>query len=277
FGGYQRYQTVAKVGQIDSLPRWLRRLVGNRLWDVIPAPNRQASMVRRLCERMRLLRESPERRYVNWVAHFNDARRQALYHDSFAERLQDEDATQFFVEAISKCSKRCAGSQAMLADLQTYLPCDLLVKVDIASMSHGLECRSPFLDHRVVELATAIPYAEKISGRETKRILKQTFSNLIPPEIARRPKMGFSIPLDHWFRHELKSFVSGVLLDPISLERGYFRPDAVRQLITEHNAASWDHSQRLWSLLCLELWQRTFIDPATAPVSAPATLQDLVE
>lgn len=269
FGGYLRYQTVAKVGKIDTLPSMARRLLGNRLWDAMPVPDRQTSIIRRLRERMRLLREPPERRYVNWVAHFNAARRRGLYQDDFAERLQNEDATQFFVEAISKCSERCAGSQAMLADLQTYLPCDLLVKVDIASMAHGLECRSPFLDHRVVELAAAMPYAKKVSGRETKQILKQTFRNLIPPEIARRPKMGFSIPLEHWFRHELKDFVSGVLLDPVSLERGYFRPDAVRRLIAEHNDSRWDHSQRLWSLLCLELWQRTFIDPSTAPESPP--------
>ena len=170
---------------------------------------------------------------------------------------------------MNQCRERSAGSQAMLTDLQTYLPDDLLVKVDIASMAHALECRSPFLDHHVVELATALPYTQKVSGTTSKPILKEIYRRMFPPQIASRRKMGFSIPLDHWFRNELRDFLYSHLTDPVCLNRGYFKPEAIHRLLAEHESGDWDHNRSLWSLLCLELWHRMFIDPSSAPSSAP--------
>ena len=148
----------------------------------------------------------------------------------------------------------------MAADLQTYLPCDLLTKVDVASMAHGLECRSPFLDHRVVELAVTIPYACKVQGRNMKWILKQTFGDLIPPAVISAKKKGFSIPLDDWFRNEHREYMSQVLLDSSTLARGYFRRQSVEAMIKEHTSGRWNHGNRIWALLYLELWQREFLD-----------------
>ena len=139
----------------------------------------------------------------------------------------------------------------MVADLLTYLPGDLLVKVDLASMAHSLECRGPFLDHRVVELAAAMPLDRKLrlrSGR-SKVVLKQAFADLLPPAIRTRAKMGFGVPIGRWFRDELKDELRGVLLDPVCLGRGLFRPEAIRDLIDEHVDGSRDHSFRLWALL----------------------------
>jgi len=267
FGGYIRYQTVEKLAKIDRLPPIARTLIGNPLWDFMPTSSREDSRLRKLRQRMSLIRQPPERRFAKWVTHFDELRRSATYSDSFAGELGHADAESIFADVMLRCQERSGGSQAMLADLLTYLPADLLVKVDIASMAHGLECRSPFLDHRVVELAIAMPYAEKVAGGDTKHILKQTFSDLIPPRIAKRRKMGFSIPLVHWFRDQRNDFLREHLLDPVCLNRGYFRPEAIETLIAEHQSGAWDHNQRLWALLCLELWHRTFIDPATAPTS----------
>jgi asparagine synthase (glutamine-hydrolysing) len=146
-----------------------------------------------------------------------------------------------------------------LADLVTYLPCDLMTKVDIASMAHGLECRQPFLDYRVVELAARMPGRLKFRRGHGKRILRETFADLLPRSIQRRPKMGFGVPLDHWFRHEMRDFTREVLLDKKTLDRGYFRPEAVLQLWDEHQASRFNHGYRLWSLLILELWQREWL------------------
>ncbi|MCH8241600.1 MAG: asparagine synthetase B, partial [Planctomycetes bacterium] len=154
-------------------------------------------------------------------------------------------------------------------DFKTYLPGDILTKVDIASMAYSLECRSPFLDHRVVELAAHMPIELKRRRKQGKRILTETFGDLIPPSIRRRRKMGFGVPLDHWFRNELKPLLYDLLLDETSLGRGYFRPETVRSLIEEHVNGRWDHSYRLWALLCFELWQRTFLDPSAAPAECP--------
>ena len=150
----------------------------------------------------------------------------------------------------------------MIADIMTYLPGDLLVKVDIASMAHSLECRGPFLDHRVVELAAAMPLERKIqlrSGR-SKVVLKRAFADLLPPSIKTRSKMGFGVPISRWFRDELKNELREVLLDPVCLDRGLFRPEAIEKLVAEHIEGKREHSQRLWALLMLELWFRRHFD-----------------
>jgi asparagine synthase (glutamine-hydrolysing) len=127
-------------------------------------------------------------------------------------------------------------------------------------MAHSLEVRAPLLDQQVAELAAAMPIEWKRRDGRGKQILLETFSDLVPRDIQTRPKMGFGVPLDVWFRGELRPLLEETLLDSSSLARGWFRPDAVRQLVSEHVENRWDHSYRLWSLLVFELWQRRFID-----------------
>ncbi|MEQ9069665.1 MAG: asparagine synthase-related protein, partial [Gimesia chilikensis] len=154
-------------------------------------------------------------------------------------------------------------------DVLTYLPCDILTKVDIASMAHSLECRSPFLDHHVAELAAVMPLDLKMHKGRGKQILVDTFADLLPESIQTRKKMGFGVPLNHWFRHELKPLLYDVLLDQRAIDRQIFDRKAVEQLINEHQNQQWDHSARLWSLLVLEMWFRTFMDPASIPDHFP--------
>ena len=137
----------------------------------------------------------------------------------------------FSPQALLRSRGRDAVTAVSLADLLTYLPCDLMTKVDTASMAFGLECRQPFLDHRVVELAARMPAGEKFRRGRGKRILLETFADLLPPPIRRRRKMGFGVPLDHWFRHEMRDFAREVLFDPQTQSRGFFRPEAVQQLV----------------------------------------------
>jgi asparagine synthase (glutamine-hydrolysing) len=162
----------------------------------------------------------------------------------------------------------------MLTDLQTYLPGDLLAKVDITSMAHGLECRSPFLDHEFVELAVSIPYHLIQSGTGAKPLLTSTLPDLIPPRLRRRGKMGFRIPLDAWFRGSLRGFAHDVLLSPRTLRRGYFRERQIRSLLQEHSSGRWNHGDRIWALLFLEIWHRTFID-TIEPLPSPVVVSDL--
>jgi len=183
-----------------------------------------------------------------------------LYSEEFAARLPDDDPLEFLSAALARCQRRDPVTAFSLADLVTYLPCDLMTKVDIASMAHGLECRQPFLDYRVVELAARMPRHLKFRRGRGKRILREAFGDLLPKAIRRRPKMGFGVPLDHWFRNELRSFARGVLLDRKTLERGYFRPETLSQLWDEHQQGRFNHGYRLWSLLILELWQREWCD-----------------
>jgi asparagine synthase (glutamine-hydrolysing) len=148
-----------------------------------------------------------------------------------------------------------------------YLPDDLLVKMDIASMAHSLEVRSPFLDHEVVEFAAALPPALKLHRLTQKYLVKRVMRGLLPEAVLRRKKMGFGVPLDHWFRHELREMAYDTLLDSRARARGYFRPEVIRRYLDEHGRGQGHHQGRLWALLMLELWHRTFID---APAMRPA-------
>ncbi len=148
----------------------------------------------------------------------------------------------------------------LLADTMTYLPNDLLVKVDIASMAVSLEARSPFLDHHVIEFAASLPENFKLRGLTTKYLLKRVLKRLLPAENLKRSKMGFGVPIGHWFRGQMQSFLCETLLSEKALSRGLFRPDVVRRLITEHTAGERDYAHQLWTLLMLELWFERFID-----------------
>ncbi|MFM7160421.1 MAG: asparagine synthase-related protein, partial [Planctomycetaceae bacterium] len=188
-----------------------------------------------------------------------------------ASVLRGHDPAEFLLSAYQACGQSDLVSRTACVDARTYLPGDILFKVDIASMAHSLEVRSPFLDQEVAELSSRIPIAWKRQGRQGKQILLDTFADLLPPGLASRPKMGFGVPMDRWFRGALRPLLEQVLLDPRALRRGWFASTAIRQLIEEHVENRWDHSYRLWALLVLELWQQRFVDEFPVPPSRPAT------
>ena len=260
FAGYPRYRAVRLAARFDRLPGLLRRMLAGRYWQRLPASPRQKSVRRRLKRFLEVLGETPQRRYLDWIAIFNEARRGELYRDEFVASLPDADPLEFLTRAQAESARRDPVTSTSLTDLLTYLPCDLMTKVDVASMAHGLECRQPFLDHRLVELAARMPLVEKFRRGRGKRILLEAFGDLLPREIRRRGKMGFGVPLDRWFRGPLAGFAREVLSDRRTLDRGYFRPEATNRLLDDHLSGRFDHSYRLWALLVLELWQRRWLD-----------------
>src|SRR5262249_12896116 len=154
---------------------------------------------------------------------------------------------------------------AMAVDVQSYLPHDLLVKVDITSMANSLEARSPFLDHEVMELAARLPVNLKLRRGQSKYLLKRAFADLLPREHVRRRKMGFGVPVGRWLRGPLRELLCDTLLSERSLARGYFQPGEVIRTVRQHLEGQADHSFALWSLLMLELWHCELIDRAPAP------------
>jgi len=260
FAGYPRYRAVWLAGLLDGLPRGGRRVLAGGYWQRMPASPRQKSLRRRWKRFVEVLGHPPQRRYLEWIAIFNETRRAELYSDGFLASLPDADPLEFLTRAFARSPGRDAVTSTSLTDLVTYLPCDLMTKVDIASMAHGLECRQPFLDHRVVELALQMPIGEKFRCGAGKRILREAFADLLPAEVRRRRKMGFGVPLDHWFRGPLAGFAQEVLSDRRTVDRGFFRPEATARLLEDHVSGRFDHSYRLWALLVLELWQRRWVD-----------------
>jgi asparagine synthase (glutamine-hydrolysing) len=155
-------------------------------------------------------------------------------------------------------------NRLMYVDLKTWLADTYLEKVDKASMAVSLEARVPLLDHRLVELSLQIPQRLKISGGVTKRIFKDAVADLLPKETLEKPKHGFAVPTDPWFRGELKQFAYDVLLDPRTRQRGFFRVDAVERLWREHQTGREVRDSHLWLLLNFELWARRFLDSRDA-------------
>ena len=260
FAGYERYDAVRLSAWFDRLPASAKSVVANRLWQNIGGGRGQKSWVRRLGRFAEVLSLPPQRRYLEWICIFNEARRAQLYSDDFLATLPDSDPFNFIAAAYERTRSRDPVSAASLVDLTTYLPCDLMTKVDIASMAHGLECRQPLLDYRIMELAAAMPIHLKKRGTRGKVILKEAFADKLPASIRQRRKMGFGVPLEKWFRHELHDFTRDVLLDSRSLQRGFFRPEAIRQLVDDHQSGKFNHAHRLWALVILELWCREWLD-----------------
>jgi asparagine synthase (glutamine-hydrolysing) len=260
FAGYPRYRGVWLGSFADRIPGSVRRILFGRWWNWLPGRSHQKSLMRRLKRLMDGLRGDPRARYLEWVSIFNESRRGQLYAADFLTSLPPMDPAQFLYRAMNIAGHRDSVSQASIADLMTYLPCDLMTKVDMATMAHGLECRQPFLDHRVVELAVAMPAGTKFRFGRGKRILKKAFPDLLPSSLMRRPKRGFGVPLEHWFRNELKDYSRELLLSRAAIERGYIDPRAVTRLWNEHVSGRFDHAYRLWSLVMLEQWFRTWMD-----------------
>jgi asparagine synthase (glutamine-hydrolysing) len=148
----------------------------------------------------------------------------------------------------------------MYLDSKTYLPGDILAKVDRMSMAHSIETRAPLLDHKLIEFVQQIPSNLKLHGFETKYILKQAVQDLVPQEIIQRNKKGFSVPLRVWLKGELKELLQDTLGDQRTRERGLLNQRTVQTIIKEHLRGRRDHARTLWALLTLELWHRAFID-----------------
>jgi asparagine synthase (glutamine-hydrolysing) len=270
FCGYLRYQKLRQVNRFDRVRPIVRALAGEHRTNGVSRVQPAGPFAQRAQTFLELLALEPADRYARIAAvSFRGALRTELYEPDLARKLADEDPLAGLREAYDRFATRDPVSRAMLADQLTYLPGDILTKVDIASMAHGLECRSPFLDQQVVEIANRMPISLKLCGNLGKYILRKTFADLVPRENMDRRKMGFVVPLKRWFRSELKEYVKSVLLDPATLGRGYFRPDVVRRMIEEHIGCRRDHSMRIWALLCFEMWHRRFVDSACpSPVSA---------
>ena len=159
----------------------------------------------------------------------------------------------------------------MRFDFETYLPEDVLTKVDRMSMAHSIETRVPLLDNEVVMFASALPARLKIKNGRRKHILKEVAATLLPRAILDRKKQGFGVPLGTWFRGNLRELFADTLLSPTTLQRGYFQRGFVNRLVEEHLSGRRDHTLRLWQLVVFERWHREYVDRRTA--AAPELLE----
>ncbi|HEY6275010.1 MAG TPA: asparagine synthase (glutamine-hydrolyzing) [Streptosporangiaceae bacterium] len=267
FGGYQRYLAMTVLGGL-YLPALVQPGL-RRARQGLRAAGGQWPPLRRLERALAALGEpSPPRRYSRLVSYFTAAQKHQLYTDELREQLRAVDSDLLLDHAFAASAARSRVSKIMDVDIHTYLPGDLLTKLDITTMACSLEARCPFLDHQLMEWAARLPARLKIRRGTTKFLLKQAMAPWLPPELISRGKQGFGVPLAAWLRGDFRELARDVLTDDTARSRGLFRPEAVARLLAEHDQGD-DHASRLWALIQFELWHRAHVDPpAVQPASA---------
>lgn len=270
FAGYQHILAMRVAQQINRLPNGLKSALADRLRQLEQRGHRRVRKFRWVAE----LAQGSQGNYVFDPVGGRTARfsRAAL----LGPALQTVAATHHSDALYQAVWAAAAGptwcDRALETDLLTHLPDALLTKVDVATMAHGLEARSPLLDLRLVELSCQIPAALKLRGWHSKALLKRLAAKYLPPEVLYRRKQGFSLPTSTWLRGELGTVLGTVLLSSAARSRGYVNPDVVSQWITHHQQGIADHGQRLWALLMLELWCQMFVDKTLSPTDSLATI-----
>ncbi|HEX5884598.1 MAG TPA: asparagine synthase (glutamine-hydrolyzing), partial [Pyrinomonadaceae bacterium] len=260
FAGYERYIAMGLTEKYRRVPSLLRESVIKETVNRIPSSPIKRSRVNSAKRLLEVVSRPKVDRYMHWMSVFNEQTKQPLYSDSFREQIVDANATEVLGEWFKRANGIGILDAMLLTDQMTYLPNDLLVKVDIATMAVSLEARSPFLDHHVIEFAASLPQKLKLRGLTSKYLLKKVLKKLLPSENLNRRKMGFGVPIGHWFRGKMQPFLREIVLSEKALNRGLFKPEAVRQLVELHARGERDYSHQLWTLLMLELWFNRFID-----------------
>ncbi len=256
FGGYDRYramllaETLRKTPLLRQALPWLSRCLGKG--------GEYRSLLTRVNRFVSAAALPAMERYLRWIAIFSPEMARKIVGDgsgtTVCERLECLPGN------TNDIGSGDPAAWAMGFDGRYYLPGDLNTKTDRATMSASLELRSPFQDHKVVELAYSLPRAFRHDSSKGKRILRAAFADLIPPAIAQEPKRGFGVPVGEWFRNELRSALMDTVLSERARQRGVINTAFVEKMAAEHEEREADHGPRLWSLLMLELWFRRYVD-----------------
>jgi asparagine synthase (glutamine-hydrolysing) len=260
FAGYDRYRIHNDRRIFEYIPEWVRRLYRSQVFPHLPL----AVKGRKFSYNVSL---PWNERYIDSLSFLPVLERDVpLLSDGFREILRRGDNPGNALQRhFTDTPARDPLSQLLYVDTKTYLLGDILTKVDRMSMLNSLEVRVPLLDHQLVEWAAGLSSHWKLRGRRQKYILLKLAERIgVPHQALYRRKQGFALPLSHWMRHELKEMLS-VLLEPRSLQRGYFEPAAVRKLMNDHQESGRDLSDQLWRLLIFELWHRNFLEKCVSP------------
>lgn len=253
FAGYDRYRALQLASRLDFLPSPLRRGLA-RLAGALPRA-RAKSLGSRAYRFAAGVGADASRRYLSWVNVFTPAGLQAGYDPAFAGEIEFEEPLRWF-DGVFSVGGRDVVDRAVHADLASYLPGDLLTKVDIASMACSLECRAPFLDHDLVAFASSLPVAWRCGPGGGKKILRDYARRWLPAGSLGRPKMGFGVPVGEWMRGPLAPLVREVVVREPHLCRRIFCRKWLSRLVDAHLSGreNWEHP--LWALIMLELWAR---------------------
>ncbi len=263
FAGYKRYRQLASTLRADRLPQGARSGMAAALRRLAGGSDGRSPLPRaaRLAGRLAL---PPAARYADLFRYFRSGDRDSLYGPWLHDQLDHGEPLEHVERAWAEREGLDPIDRLMAVDLDTYLPDDLLAKVDVTTMANSLEMRAPLLDHELMEFAARLPVRQKVRDGRPKWLLNEAVRDWLPAGHLDREKLGFAVPVSEWLRTQLRELPEQVLLDPVATARGVFDPDGVRRIIDEHRAGH-ERGSQLWAMLNLELWFKTCVD------SAPAT------
>jgi len=256
FAGYTRYVVDKKRSGLGRLPRFVREGLMKPLSEALPHGFKGRNYLRNISL-------APVDRYIDSVSHFTELNKRSLYTKEFQSKLNGNGFSaghRLFRSFANKIESNNPVDPLLYLDSKTYLPGDILTKVDRMSMAVSLEARVPLLDHKLIDFVTRIPASLKMKGFETKHIFKRAVRGLVPDEILDRPKQGFGVPVEDWINNQLHERIHETLTDTKAKQRGLFDLRYVDVLLDEHERKRRDHSSSLWVLFMLETWYRNFID-----------------
>jgi asparagine synthase (glutamine-hydrolysing) len=262
FAGYNRYASAFWFyNYARFIPRSFRRLIFGGISSLMPCGMRGKGFLRHLAlnpfEYYKGMISQDDMQYLDKLFS-GDIKKEIIKLNQSNEFLYDNG--DFLNQFFNRYQDADFLTRIQYLETKTYLPEDILTKVDRASMLCSLETRAPLLDHELLEFVARIPSTYKIRGGEKKYILKKAMSTLLPEEILRRDKMGFCTPLRHWFKKDLTGYAREILLDRRFKERGFFNIKHIESLINNHRLRHRDLSQHIWQLLFFEHWCRNWLD-----------------
>jgi len=253
FAGYYRYLVMKYSQFADFIPLPLRKSVFGVLTGILPPKTEERAIIGHIHRILSAASCANDSRYLDIISRFSEDMKSEVYGDKFKGFTSRK--TQEYIQALYLNSNAADPVEKIMdTDINSYLPGDILAKIDIASMACSLELRSPFIDYRIVELAASMPLIYKQDGTERKHILREAFSDLIPPELVKRRKLGFGVPLASWFRKEWAGILKERLLEGKAVKDNFFKKDVLEKIINKHQKSKADYSYSLWAMLVFELW-----------------------
>ncbi len=256
FAGYDTYLAQAYSRITDRLPAPVRERALPALMGLVPPQPAKKGLVNKTKRMIEGAALPKSLRHTRWMIFLNSMDKLALYHPDFAASVNGDSAEKFLQAAFQRANVFDGLAQQQYVDIHTYLPDDILTKVDRMSMAVSIEARVPLLDYRIVEFALNLPAEYKLSGSRTKIILREAVREWLPPEVLSKPKQGFSIPMKHWLRGSLRTMMMDLLAENSLRTAGYFQPAIVAKWQRQHLDGRVNHSHRLWPLMVFEMWRR---------------------
>jgi asparagine synthase (glutamine-hydrolysing) len=255
--GYRRYVLDGLLRPYSALPSWVTQRAVPAAAALLPEPwwlpedRNPITGVKRLGQFSAITHKAS---LARWGSYFDEAQKQALYADGLRDGLARSTSADWIALAFDQARATSLLDRTLHADHVTYLAGDLLPKTDRMTMAHSVEARAPFLDAAWVEWTARLPERYKVRGLQTKWLLKAAFADKLPPDIARRGKQGFGVPVGHWLRHELRDWAQERLIGNPALST-WFRPADIKRLLDEHTGGGVNIGKRLWALLMFGVWQ----------------------